>query len=91
VNRGGFKAELRHRGFNGRPLRVLHGAGKREVAQRPWHGDAREGRHSAGSVKEEGRKGARGLVGRIGSLGQMAAQPGGGEKKKIEIYFESDF
>jgi hypothetical protein len=30
VKRGGFKAELRRWGFNGRPLRVLHGARKRE-------------------------------------------------------------
>jgi hypothetical protein len=33
VKGGGFKAELRRRGFNGRPLRVLHDMRKRER----WH------------------------------------------------------
>jgi hypothetical protein len=85
VNRGGFKAELRHRGFNGRPLRVLHGAGKREAAQRPWHGDAREGRHSAGSVKEEGGTWPGGPDRFTGPDGGSAG--GGGRKEKNRNLF----
>jgi hypothetical protein len=84
--------------FIGRPLRVLHGTGKREVARRPWHSGTREGRRSVSSVKEKGRMGKGGtqpggglsLLGQIGLLGQMAAGPEE-RKGKIEIYFEVDF
>jgi hypothetical protein len=33
---------------------------EKEAAQRPWHDGAREGWRSAGSAKEEGKKGERG-------------------------------
>jgi hypothetical protein len=41
-----FKAELRHWGFDGRPLRVLHGVRKRE-RRRDGHGTPARGRGDA--------------------------------------------
>jgi hypothetical protein len=56
-----LKAELRHRGFNGRPLRVLHGVRKRE-RRRDGHGAAARGRGGARSAQQR-RKGGKGKGG----------------------------
>jgi hypothetical protein len=68
-------------GFTGRPLRVLHGAGKRGAARRPWRSGTQEGRRSVGSTTG-GPAWPAGL--------DRSARPEERKGKK-EIYFEIDF
>jgi hypothetical protein len=89
MGRGRFKAELRCRGFNGRPLRVLHGMRKRE-RRHDDHDAAARGRGSARPAQRR-RKGGRGkgahdLVGRLDLLGQIGPLSGGKKKENRNLF-----